>query len=493
MSRRYIGIEIGLACLRGVQILRARGGWRVERAAEQPLPAGVLSQGSGEALRDALLALLRNGGFHAGAPAAVSMPPGSVYFQSLDTDLDRLDDVRRVIAFETESDFPFHPGEAVLEIGSVRKLPDRRQRILVSAVSRPGLERIERAIRQARIKCVSLDAPACALLPIAARSDPRAGEAFIALNLSEGQALLTICSGGKPAGVRSFAAPKGPPQAVAQELAREMELSWRDVFGAPLPEVHCVAGGDAESAGALRDALAKGAGIQVAELNAFAGLTPPATAPKGGPYTVAAGLALEAAGEFRGMNFPAAASAGLHAAERTQHGLLFAAALMVAVVAAWAVGQTMNLHALRDREAAIRVETDAIERQLFPNAAGGSRAQDVLNEVQVQFDQQQKEYAALDALSGSMPSPLDVLDLISKRIPARVSMKISEMDIKEANASVRMAGTTDSYKTVDTIKKLLQEAPEFERVSCVGELDPADRSGRTIHFVATFYFRTKTN
>ena len=117
----------------------------------------------------------------------------------------------------------------------------------------------------------------------------------------------------------------------------------------------------------------------------------------------------------------------------------------------------------------------------------------MLTEVKAQFDQQQKEYAALGALSGSMPSPLEVLDIISKRIPARIPMKISELAIKEANASVRMAGTTDSYKTVDTIKKLLQDAPEFDKVSCVGELDPADRTGTTIRFVATFYFRSKTH
>ena len=494
MSRHFIGIEIGASRLRGVQLLHARGAWRVECAAEQPLPPGALSQDSGEALRDALTALLRNGGFRAGAPAAVSMPPGSVFFQSLDTDLDKLDDVRRVIAFETEGDFPFQPEDAVLEIGSVRHLPDHRQRILVSAVSRRGLERIEGAIRQARIECASLDAPACAFLSMAARSDPRAGGAFIAVNLSEGQALLAVSADGKPAGVRSFAAPRGSPEAEAQEWVREMELSWRDVFGVPLPpQVHCVVGGDEEIAGALRDALAKSAGMQVVGMDAFAGLVSPETAPKGGPYAIAAGLALEAAGEFRGMNFPAAASARRDAAQRTRQGMLFAAVLVVAVVAAWAVGQTMNLHALRTREAIIRTETDAIERKLFPNASGGSRPQDLLAQAKAQFDQQQKQYAALGALAKDMPSPLDVLDIISRRIPARISMKISELDIKEANASVRMVGTTDSYKTVDTIKRMLQDAPEFDKVSCVGELDPADRTGRTIRFISTFSFRTKVH
>ena len=493
MSRRFIGIEIGASRLRAVQLVRMRGAWIVERAAEQPLPPGAASQENGDALRDALKALIRDGGFRAGVPTAVSMPPGSVFFQSLDTDLDKLDDVRRVIAFETEGDFPFQPGDAVLEIASVRKLPDHRQRILVSAVSRRALERIQRALREARIECTALDASACALLPMAALSDAHAGDAFIALNLSEGQALLTITAEGKPAGVRSFTVPKGSPEAVAQEWLREMELSWRDVFGVVLPpEVHCLVGGE-EIAGALRDELAKRAGMQVGELNAFAGFTPPQPGPKGGPYTVAAGLALEAAGEFHGMNFPAAASARLDAAQRTRQGLLFGAVLLVAVVAAWAAGQATNLRALRGRETAVRRETDAIERKLFPNSPGGNRPQDVLTEAKAQFDQQQKEYAALGALSGSMPSPLELLDLISKRIPARIPMKISELDIKEANASVRMVGTTDSYKTVDTIKKLLQDAREFDKVSCVGELDPADRTGASIRFVATFSFRSKNN
>ncbi len=288
--------------------------------------------------------------------------------------------------------------------------------------------------------------------------------------------------------------PQGSPEATAQEWLREMELSWRDVFGAPLPsQVHCLVGGDEEVAGALRDVLAKSAGMQAGELRAFAGIAPPETAPKGGPYTVAAGLALEAAGEFHGMNFLAAAAARLDSAQRTRQGLLFGAVLLVAVVAAWAFGQRMNLHALRERETALRRETDSIERNLFPNSSGGNRPQDVLTEAKAQFDEQQKEYAALGALSGSMPSPLEVLDLISKRIPARIPMKISELDIKEANASVRIVGTTDSYKTVDTIKKLLQDAPEFDKVSCVGELDQADRTGASIRFVATFSFRSKVN
>jgi hypothetical protein len=273
-----------------------------------------------------------------------------------------------------------------------------------------------------------------------------------------------------------------------------MELSWRDVFGSSIPpQVHCLVGGDEEVAGPLRDALAKGAGMQVGVLNAFAGLTPPESAPAGGPYTVAAGLALEAGGEFRGMNFPAADAARLNAAQRTRHGLLLGAVLIVAVVAAWAVSQTMKLRALDQRQAAIRAETDSIERKFFPNSSGGNRPQDVLAQVKAQLDQQQKEFAALGALSGSLPSPLDVLDIISRRIPAGIPMKISELAVKEANTSVRMAGTTDSYKTADAIKRLLQDTPEFDKVSCVGELDPSDRTGTTIRFVATFFFQSKSN
>jgi hypothetical protein len=335
----------------------------------------------------------------------------------------------------------------------------------------------------------------CATPPVTEalpRSGPRAGDAFLALNLSEGRALLAISVDGKLAGVRSFAAPNGSPEATAQEWVREMDLSWRDVFGAPLPpQVRCLVGGDEEIAGALREALAKSAGMQVGALNAFAGFAPPEPVPPGGPYTVAAGLALEAAGEFRGMNFPAADAARLHAAQRTRQGLLFGAVLIVAVVAAWAVGQTMKLRALRERQAAIRAESDAIERKVFPKSSGGNRPQDVFNTVKTQFDQQQKELAALGTLSGSMPSPLEVLDIISKRMPARIP-KISELDIKEANASVRMVGTTDSYKTVDAIKKMLQDAPEFEKVSWK-PLNSEDKTGATIRFEVTFFFRSKSN
>ena len=91
-----------------------------------------------------------------------------------------------------------------------------------------------------------------------------------------------------------------------------------------------------------------------------------------------------------------------------------------------------------------------------------------------------------------MPSPLDVLDIIGKRIPQSIPIKqISELAIKEANASVRMVGTTDSYKTVDAIKRLLQDAPEFDKVSCKPVPNPTDRTGATIGFDATFNFRPK--
>ena len=540
--------------------------------ATAPPTAGRPIPTSESGIHNALRSLLRDGGFRAGAPAAVSMPPGEVFFQTLDTDLLQLDDVRRVLKFETEGDFPFPPEDLVVDVCSVRKLPENRQSILAAAVSHEALERTQQALREAGIACVRVDAAACALHGLACRSFPGpshhlrrassrhsggagqgaktpgeaisssqgdaagdlaarredendAGARMISLHLSEDEVILAIGQEGLLVSVRSFSPAKGG----AEELVREMELSWREAFGSGLAgsAARCVLCGDGKLIAGLADALAKSTGLEVRAMNpvlalgAQPGLAHPDE--KGNytkrpirrllerlglvheirviqgvrdegfqgdsSYAVAVGMALAAAGEMPGANFLTAEAATASAARKTRRGLIVAAVLIAAVAAVWSLGMFLKLHSLTVQRAYLRSETADIAAKVFPSErpAGNALPQVVLARVEDLLKEERKAHSTLSPLAGAVPLPLRALQRVQACMPPGIRVKITELSVSER--SVRLAGTTDSYKDFEELRKQFESAPEFENVTFTNP--EGARNAQSIPFVAAFFLRAE--
>lgn len=448
MATRALGIEIGRGGLRAVQLRRTRQGYALERATAL---ACAPERPWLEALPEMLLALrdrMRAEGFRLGLPAAVAPPADSLFYQSLDTDLQDLADVRRVLPFETEGDFPLPADELVIEILSARREAAGGQALLLGAMRRQTVEAVRAAVERAGLRCARIDANAAALHAFIGSEDAEAAPRAL-IHAGDSSTLLLIAQGGRLVTARRLARDAA--------IGRELELTWRDAFNTALPASANVRvlGGESEAAG-LADAIGKETGVRVERAGSE---TDPV-------YATAIGLARRAVEvDARAGNFAAVEWNGADSSAGVRRALSVSGVLLCGIALLWMVGTVATWRSLERRDRNVRAESARIAAALFPAApaSAGERPQDLLLRVEDKLAAARKESDAFGALVGRGASPLYVLQQISARIPVRVPVRISEMTI--ADRSVRLTGTTDSYKSVDEIKGRLAVVPEFAGIA----------------------------
>jgi general secretion pathway protein L len=85
----------------------------------------------------------------------------------------------------------------------------------------------------------------------------------------------------------------------------------------------------------------------------------------------------------------------------------------------------------------------------------------------------------LEAETGPHVRSIDILNNISEKIPADITVNLNRLVIQPDN--VLISGTTDAYDSVDTIKSRLEQIQEFEKVSISSA--NIDRSGQEVQFM----------
>jgi len=479
LIRRSLGVDIGPRRARAAQIALGRGGGRIERFAECALPVEEGARAS--ALKD----LIRGGGFRAGLPARLAVPGEAVFFHAIETDLHRLEDVRRVLPFETEGEFPFPPEELVMDICSARPVAEEQQHVLIAATRREALAAFLRVPAGAGIEVGGVDAAACALCASAARAEPATtAQPHLIVYLAEGQSLIAVAEGGRLLSARNLPHAGAEPLG-SRAIEREMELCWREVFNAAIPPgTLCLTGGEPTLTGGLSDALASESGLSARALPPASDLAAEGATP-GPEFALAVALALRSAGEGGAVNFLLADGAAAREARARSLALGVGAALLAGIFVVWAAGLALKWSALKARERTIRAETDRLLREVFPGASGGDLPQDALARVESRLAEERREHAAFNFLGCHATTPLKVLHLVSDRLPPGLRVKVTALEINEQN--VRLAGTVDSYEAIDKLRAHLQSAPEFAEV--VVREESADRNAQTVRFSAAFSVR----
>lgn len=476
LTRRTLGVDLGGARARAVQVALSRGKGRIERFAAADAPREDAARAA------ALKEMLRAGAFRPNLAAQFAAPGESVFFHAIETDLRRLDDVRRVLPFETEGEFPFPPEELVMEICSSRPTEGEHRHVLIAAVRRETLVEFLRAPAQAGIDVAGVDAAAAALCALAFRAEPQLARApHLVIYLSESQSLIAVAEQGRLLNARNLPHAGSEPLS-PRAVERESDLCWRQVFSAAIPPAAlCMVGGEPAMTAGLAEAFKADAAMDARPLDAAAGLACEG-APPGPEFALAVALALQAAADEPGANFLLADGAAARAEKGRNRALVVAAVLLAAIAAVWVAGLVLSLTALRAREKAMRAETDRLVKEVFPGASGGDLPQDALARVESRLAEERKEYAAFAFLGKDAVSPLRVLLLVSTKMPPTLRVKVTALEISERN--VRLAGAVDSYKSIDELRNHLQSMPEFADVTVREEA--TERGSQMIRFSATF-------
>lgn len=401
-------------------------------------------------------------GLRADVPATVTLPAGEVFFRSLETDIVRPEHLRQVLAFELEDDLPVPAASLVMDICSIRELPDGNRGLLVGAVPRSLLRAVAGDLEEAGIQCRAVDADVCALLALARRSVPEVADGpFMLVYVDEGRAVLGVSDRGRLLTARCLP-PVGAEEGAPGELAKEMELTWRDAFDGPAPpSLSVILGGDAGLVDRLAAAVPEETPCEVTTLDPFASVEPQDTQSIDPMLAVAIGAALRGAGGAPGgMDFLAAEAGTARSAAEVKKALVVFGLLLAAVALTWIVGLFLRLDRREREYQAVRAEMRRVFKEALPDEVN------IVDELQ-QLDQRlqslREEHDALSSVLGGGLPPLRVLQHVSTGIPARLQVEISELSI--AGDSVRLTGKAESFAAVDEVTKQLQAVPGFRTVA----------------------------
>jgi type II secretory pathway component PulL len=135
----------------------------------------------------------------------------------------------------------------------------------------------------------------------------------------------------------------------------------------------------------------------------------------------------------------------------------------------------MKTHSLNKRIDAINDQMTQVFKETFPE----------IKSVRYPFKEMQAKMretrgtAALQADTGPHVRSIDIINNISEKIPASITVNLNRLVIQPEN--VLISGTTDTYESVDTIKSRLESIQQFEKVTISSA--NLDRSGKEVQFM----------
>lgn len=206
---RVLGLDLRDDTISGVVLRRGLLGTRVETAFTLPV-----DEQAAETLRAKLRELrIRPRQVHVGIPRRWAI------VKPLELPPVRGTDLASLVRFELERHLPFPPEEAVYDFEPLEARPTRATRVLLVALERRMLERVQRLLKEAGLTPRLVDLGLHSLATLGGRAD----RAHIHLLPNEGE--LAIVRQGRLLLSRAFALPDSEDPARGRRLAEEVQRS----------------------------------------------------------------------------------------------------------------------------------------------------------------------------------------------------------------------------------------------------------------------------
>ncbi len=148
--------------------------------------------------------------------------------------------------------------------------------------------------------------------------------------------------------------------------------------------------------------------------------------------------------------------------------------MLAVILALVMIDYGVDYYGMKKRYNALDRQVVKIFTQTLPNM---TKIVDPVQQMRVQVDEMRKTAGMFTAGSKGR-SVLDLLEDISKRVPSSLDVKVSRVVIDPEGVVIK--GTTDTFNTVDSIKKGLDDSVFFSDV--VISSANLDRSGNRVRF-----------
>jgi Tfp pilus assembly protein PilN len=414
--------------------------------------------------------------FDMSAKVIVTAPSDRIFFQNLRTNISINEEVRDLIKYELEDDFPISFDELVAGIFGSRELKGGYREYLIGAINRSELRDGVEIIKEAHLKCSTVTADVCALYTVASLSNNLIDNTpSVIIHSDNTRIILVISIKGRLVCARHFnsqdlsGAEGGTSLTPVQALAREIEMTLRAMYGSNFDnKLKVFISASEELFGGLSTILPEVVNCEVISLNPFAKIDCSKYKPNAG-IVIATGLALIGTNEVPDvLNFLAIDEFGSDRMAETKRGLFIAGALILMIGALLVIRLFFELNDLQNQHNLVKEQIRDVFVQTLP---GEKRIVNELAQMNEQLRTIQAEYSTLAAGLRERVLPLKILQVISEKIIPEQNIRI--YDISMAPESVRLVGVAPSFESVDNLMSALRQVSEFNTIEVQNvDIDP---------------------
>ena len=457
-----IGIDLTATTIRLVQVSRRRGRLSLLGTYTKPLePSGLPADA--DAIRALLSDIIRETDFKADANVVIGLPHEKVFFHSFTTDLTTREDVRRLLRFELEDDFPVPFDDLVLDVCGHCRKDESDHEYLVAATGRRELDLWIGAFEASGWKCSVLSTDVCALEAVARFTPPHEKDTICVYLHADGHRMvLAVLQDGCLVCARHRTC-TGDAETIAPMLVRDIELTVRGrLRNQHQPQVRIFLSGPDVLVRELCERLSQATGREVQRLQLVSMIPTSQASELDGGFAVALGLALHglAPGNDQ-LNFLHADPTKMDRAakSRTKRAALVSAVLLIAILGLLGVRTLRDLNGLQAEHAKLGREIRTIFVEAFPEE---KKIVNELAQMTEHLDSLQKQRDTLVAAVGERIRPLWALQVLSETLVSDSGIRISSFLV--AGTTIHIAGTGDSFESVEQFLEKLRQVRRFGSV-----------------------------
>jgi type II secretion system protein L len=478
MSRKVLGIDIRNQSLTAVLLNSSLREYHVDDFIHIPYSG----PDDPERSLSAALETLKERMDLTGSDFVVSVPAHQFIFRNMQVPFHNAKKIRMVLPFELEPSLPFAVEDLTIDFQVLNGAQAGDQTDLIAA----AIEKSQLTPYIEALASVNIDPEKLTLsgLPVAQclahRADPQ--EDLIFIEIDGTHATLFVLNSGRMQLIRSFPLPASGPAKTSilctqtqQTLAAFQETSALDFdpIEAVINDTGDIDDKMADNISSFLEIPVKFSAI--AEQMKIPLITDTASEWVPGQMENALSLALMEVEGYPVLNFHKGQFAAQKFFAKHKSALIKTGILAAAVLVLMFFNLMMKTHTLNKHIDAIDNQMTQIFNETFPEIKSVKYP---FKEMQAKM-RETKGNAVFQAETGPHIRRIDIINSISEKIPANISVNLNRMVVQPEN--VLISGTTDTYESVNTIKNRLESVQQFEKVTISSA--NLDRSGKEIQFM----------
>ena len=478
MSRKVLGIDIRHQSLNAVLLNSSLREYHVDNFIHLPYSGPEDPERSLSAALETLTERMDL----SGSDYVVSVPANQFIFRNMQVPFQNAKKIRMVLPFELEPSLPFAVEDLAIDFQALNGAQSGDQtELLTAAIEKNQLTPYIEALASVNIDPEKLTLSG---LPVAQclahQSDPQ--EDLIFIEIDEGHATLFVLVGGRMQLIRSFPLPAAGPSRTSMMCAQIQQTlaAFQETSTLDFEPIEAVINNTGDASGKIAEDISKFLAIPVKVAAIAEEMNIPLKADTEnewipGQMENALALALMEVEGYPVLNFHKGQFAAQKFLVKHKSALIKTGILAAAVLVLMFFNLMMNTHTLNKRIDAINDQMTQIFKETFPEIRSVKYP---FKEMQAKL-RENRGNAVLQTETGPHIRRIDIINNISEKIPASITVNLNRLVIQPDN--VLISGTTDTYESVNTIKSRLESVQEFEKVTISSA--NLDRSGKEVQFM----------